>query len=163
MDSKLHFRCCLGVQASNYIVSHMYVTHLQLLSWSLFIQAQRPEWSSVDTASPTAATSLHFPKNAPLVPIAAYVSCITLPFVRTVSFKRISALLGAKLLTWRTPMCNTQTHTEGWMQHNRVEKKTTRPPQAEQLSHKLLREVGKQEGAGAEKCSRGEGNQNTVS
>lgn len=34
MDSKLHFRCCLRVQASNYILSHMYETHLQLLSAS---------------------------------------------------------------------------------------------------------------------------------
>lgn len=41
MDSKLHFRCCLGVQASNYVVT-LYVTHLQLLSWSLFIQTQKP-------------------------------------------------------------------------------------------------------------------------
>lgn len=41
MDSKLRFRCCLGVQASNYVVT-LYVTHLQLLSWSLFIQTQKP-------------------------------------------------------------------------------------------------------------------------
>lgn len=39
MDSKLHFRCCLRVQAPNYSVSHMYVTHLQLLAFSF---KQRP-------------------------------------------------------------------------------------------------------------------------
>lgn len=29
MDSKFYFRCCLRVQASNYVLSHMFVTHLQ--------------------------------------------------------------------------------------------------------------------------------------
>ena len=42
IESKLHLSCCLRVQAFNYVVSHMYVTHLQLLSWSLFIRKLRP-------------------------------------------------------------------------------------------------------------------------
>lgn len=112
MDSKLHFRRCLRVQAPNYSVSHMYVTHLQLLSWSLFIQTETMQ----NTEKILQEKRLHEYNTSDLYNFKDGILCIMLSFVCTVSSKHVFFPLILVLdlvgLDWMTPIQNSYTDTE---------------------------------------------------